>query len=479
MIRDRFRRYFIGNPIPYFYGLREYETFHVLLEHLQNNIDGHIGTLDFQYVSEYLEYRKQLYTLPLCKFDCSLCERYFSEEVSDEEVGPFSSESTAESEETSEEDEEEIQPCPFTGTREERLDAFQRALFPSNDTYISLDLPSFYLMMAIAYQSKELRRWILKKETHVFLLRQNLYAHVPQLALYQRYLEQTLLRGWIRFPNNHQQLPDDFYPRETAEMKNEIYRQTVTTENPERSYFKNNILIHWSWLSSKAFKWKEIRMHRGWIAIPKHFYQYNPSQYIGFVIQRMFEKGVENLGENLSPQELTEVRAITEQQLQQEIIKHTPYEYTTDIPVMDVIKHSASCVHQLDHRWSSIGIDSYDDILQLSLYLKHFLEFEDLCRYFWKRGVMNQHYPSLNAYMSSQLTYIEHIRHQYGQTGGGTNYDPMSCKTAQIRGFCFYQQPIATITTHLKQRYQALRRINERFFEQCLHVILKYVRVCC
>ena len=407
-------RLHLKSPVRYVYSLRKREKFEKsFMPLVEKMMDSLFTSNDHQ---TWMSYRKELYALPVCNYECNNC----------------------------------LDMCEYVDLPRKQTiyDTIVPKLFP-NDTNYELDFLSFYFFLALGNVSEShVKDWIIENESLLLLKRYNYYLFSRTDKLKASELENIIFEGYIRKAGDITDIPVNYYSNNDPEK---------IEQNPEFMIMKNNVRIHWTFISSNAFNWKQVNMVGGWISIPNKYFQKNIALFIENSAKRLFEKEV-YVEKSIDAHTKQTLQEISHFYFSGEVAKRNKNRQTTE-SLSTIFQLSPLCIQELDFTFSEIGINDYIRILQLSLYLKQFIPSEDLLEYFYERGAGNAIYPSFNAYKSANADIVYHVRHQYGESGG-TDYQPMSCKKCQNEGFCFYQMPVDTIEKYLYEKYKTNLELN-------------------
>lgn len=265
-----------------------------------------------------------------------------------------------------------------------------------------VDFITHYTMRALASTSPKLQRWVARREADLFLKRYYL-PDLPELTSYQRQVLKWLLGSVVTFNNNvvivpwwmvlHHLEKRPWFFLEKGKLRLDMRREDA------RELFDH--LIH-----QRAYDLFLDAIRR---------YQMTPER------KKVYAPIAENLRQMVVIDE----------------------DYTTTFEEVDtVLAKSPMCIYDLDQQIRA-GVDiGYINSVELSFYMKAFLGFDDLKRYWWAHNANNNHFASAEEmFASPQMAQLNnHLRHQYqGSVDAGNGYDAMRCSTAQDSYTCYFR----------------------------------------
>lgn len=305
-----------------------------------------------------------------------------------------------------------------------------------NEESWRVEILSFYTMKILASLNNSIKGWIINNEVQLFLKR--FYAYISSRSNLTAYNIIIKILSWLY-------------------------------ENNEIIFEINNIKIDWKVGLSMFEKREHYLLQGGYIIVPfdslklKTQQNYDSIEFkiIDYIIShRLSELLYSNfdlievpLNHNLSM-----YSSIQSEILQNEVFSEDVSNSIVNLET-EILPASPLCIIDLDNQIMSGAGTNYGEAIQLSFYMKQFLDLNDLREYFWSRDKRNSMYSSPSEMYLAKPKVAALLKQQYGYTVNNEvmrSYQPYKCSNCQSSLHCFFTNNSNDVVCNLMEMYGEL-----------------------
>lgn len=315
-------------------------------------------------------------------------------------------------------------------------------LFMHNEEDQSIDseawrkeIASFYVMKILSKANNNIKSWIINNEVQLFLKR--LYCYISSKKSSNAYSIIKTLLYWI------------------YEEKEEIVISA------------DSIKLNWKVGLDLFDKKEHYLLNEGFISIPfdsrelQNQQNHNSSEFIivdELITHRLRSILYEDFEAFIVPNnhKTSMYSDMQSQILENEILSGEVHNSIQNLE-SEIFPSTPLCILDLDAKIMAGLGSNYGEALQLSFYMKQFLDLDDLRTYFWSRDARNNKYKSAEEMYKANPKLASLLKQEYGYDNSNKqvkkSYQPYKCSNCQSSRHCFFTDTPNDVICELQEKY--------------------------